>query len=155
MKIYCKNCGHSEATDKDFFVKLVGGSMPVGGFWAWTTYLFAGTGFALAIVTAIITGGVAMLIYKDEITEWIINRDYKCINCSAVDWSANHEVSSLKKPVKPSIVKRVEDLDLMSSQELVGIFENTADDIGAQNEIEDALFKLDSSLLSGGWERHS
>lgn len=67
MKIKCEQCGRTKTTDKDFFVKLVGGVMPVGGFWAWTSYLFAGTGFAMAIVVAIIGGGIAMLLYKDEI----------------------------------------------------------------------------------------
>jgi len=88
MKIKCTNCGHTEKTDKDFFVKLIGGAMPDGGFWAWTTYLFAGTGFAMAIVVAIIGGGVAMLMFKDEIVEWIINKDYKCPKCSKVEWKA-------------------------------------------------------------------
>jgi hypothetical protein len=32
MKIKCINCEHVEITDKDFFVKLMGGAMPVGGF---------------------------------------------------------------------------------------------------------------------------
>jgi predicted nucleic acid-binding Zn-ribbon protein len=91
MKIKCINCGHVEKTDKDFFVKLIGGAMPVGGFWAWTTYLFAGTGFAMAIVVAIIGGGVAMLIFKDEIVEWIINNDYKCPKCNVVEWKAVSE----------------------------------------------------------------
>ena len=65
--------------------------MPVGGFWAWTTYLFAGTGFAMAIVLAIIGGGVAMLIFKDEIVEWIVSNDYKCQNCGKVEWKAGSD----------------------------------------------------------------
>ncbi len=88
MKIKCRRCGYSEKTNKDFFVKLIGGAMPVGGYWAWVTYLFAGTGFAMAIVVAIITGGVAMLIFKDQIVEWIINRGYQCPSCGAVKWKA-------------------------------------------------------------------
>jgi len=70
------------------FVKIIGGAMPIGGFWLWVTYLLAGTGLALPIVIAIITGGTAMLIFKDEIVEWIINRGYKCPKCGAVDWVA-------------------------------------------------------------------
>lgn len=31
--------------------------MAIGGFWAWAAYLFAGTGFAMPIVIAIIAGG--------------------------------------------------------------------------------------------------
>ena len=88
MKIKCTNCGYVEETNKDFFVKLIGGAMPVGGVWAWTTYLFAGTGFAMAIVIAIIGGGLAMLIFKDEIVGWVINKDYKCPECGQVEWKA-------------------------------------------------------------------
>lgn len=88
MRITCRQCGFSEKTNKDFFVKLIGGAMPVGGYWAWVTFLFAGTGFAMAIVVAIITGGVAMLVFKDQIMEWIINRGYKCPHCGSVKWEA-------------------------------------------------------------------
>ena len=62
--------------------------MPVGGFAAWVTYLLAGTGFALEIVTALIVGGVALLVFKDEIVEFIINRGYKCPKCGSVSWEA-------------------------------------------------------------------
>ena len=86
MRIKCTKCGHAETTDKDFFVSLIGGAMPIGGFWAWTTYLFAGTGFAMVIVVAIIGGGVAMLAFKEEIVEWIINQDYKCKLCGRSNW---------------------------------------------------------------------
>ena len=108
MKIKCTNCGYIEKTDKDFFVKLIGGAMPVGGFWAWTTYLFAGTGFAMAIVVAIIGGGVAMLIFKDEIVEWIINKDYKCPECGKVKWQA---YDSDKEEVKSSSVTEEEHIE--------------------------------------------
>ena len=88
MKIKCNNCGHIEETNLDFFIKVIGSAMPVGGYWAWTAYLFAGTGFAMVIVVAIIAGGTAMLAYKDEIVEWIINQDYKCKKCGSVEWEA-------------------------------------------------------------------
>jgi len=88
MKIRCCRCGHSEETSLGLFVKIIGGAMPIGGFWAWVTYLFAGTGFALAIVIAIIAGGTAMLVFKDEIVKWLVNKRYKCPKCGAVDWEA-------------------------------------------------------------------
>jgi len=88
MQIKCRHCGHTEETDLDLIVKIIGSAMPVGGYWAWTAYLFAGTGFAMVIVVAIIAGGTAMLAYKDEIVDWIINKDYQCENCGAVDWEA-------------------------------------------------------------------
>ena len=89
MKIKCKNCGHSEETNLELFVKIIGGAMPVGGFWAWTAYIFAGTGFAMPIVLAIIAGGVGMLVFKDQIVTWISNRGYKCPKCNATQWEAD------------------------------------------------------------------
>lgn len=90
MKIRCKteNCGHTEKTTIELFVKIIGVAMPAGGFQAWRSYLFAGTGFALAIVTAIISGGLALLWFKDEIVTWIVNRGYKCPKCGLVNWEA-------------------------------------------------------------------
>jgi hypothetical protein len=67
MRIKCLDCGHSEEVTVDLFVKLIGGVTAGFGFWAWTSFLFAGTGFAMAICIAIIGGGAAMLAYKDEI----------------------------------------------------------------------------------------
>jgi hypothetical protein len=69
-------------------VKVIGGAMPIGGFWAWVTFLFAGTGFALPICIAIVTGGVATLVFKDEIVQWIVNRGYACSNCGGTNWTA-------------------------------------------------------------------
>jgi hypothetical protein len=86
MKIKCGKCGHSEETSLGLFVTIIGGVMPFGGFLAWVTYLFAGTGFAFPIVIAIISGGTAMLVFKDKIVKWIINRKYKCPECTAVQW---------------------------------------------------------------------
>jgi ribosomal protein S27AE len=88
MKIKCGSCGHSEKTNLGFFVKVIGGAMPIGGYWAWVAYLFAGTGFAMPIVVAIIAGGTAMLVFKDEIVQWIVNRGYKCPKCGKIRWEA-------------------------------------------------------------------
>ena len=86
MKITCRSCGRSEKTDRDLFVKIIGGALPVGGFWAWTAYFFAGTGFALPIVLAMIAGGTALLVFKDEIVQWISNMGYACVGCGKTDW---------------------------------------------------------------------
>ena len=100
MKIRCKNCGHEEETNVDFFVKVIGAAMPVGGYWAWTAYLFAGTGFAMGIVIAIIAGGTAILAYKDEIVQWVVDRGYKCEVCGLSDWTAVDESASLQKNLR-------------------------------------------------------
>ncbi|MHA6890820.1 hypothetical protein [Ralstonia pseudosolanacearum] len=88
MKIRCETCGHEEKATVELFVKIIGGAMPVGGFAAWVTYFFAGTGLALEIVIAMITGGIAMLFFKDEIVTWIVNRGYKCQRCGSTRWGA-------------------------------------------------------------------
>lgn len=88
MRILCSTCGHSEETSFDLFVKIVGGVLPVGGFWAWVTFLFAGTGFALPICIAIVTGGAGMLVFKDQIVNWIVNKGYECKGCGSQKWAA-------------------------------------------------------------------
>ncbi len=75
-----KSCGHKEETSLKFFVRVIGATLPAGGVATWTTYLLAGTGFALPICVAIITGGVAILAFQDEIIEWA-DKDYKCEKC--------------------------------------------------------------------------
>ncbi len=77
----CKSCRHKEETSLKFFVGVIGAALPAGGAATWTTYLFVGTGFALPICAAIITGGVAILTFQDEIIEWLADKGYKCEKC--------------------------------------------------------------------------
>ena len=84
--IQCKNCGHKEELNIHLFVKILGGATIAGGFWAWVTYLFAGTGFALPICIAIVAGGAGIIAYSDEIIKWLSNKGYKCSNCGESDW---------------------------------------------------------------------
>lgn len=81
MYIKCKNCQHQVETSASFFVNLIGGALPVGGFWAWVTYFFAGTGLAFPICAAMIGGGVAMLVYKKEVIQFVVKKGYKCEHC--------------------------------------------------------------------------
>ncbi|GAA8427382.1 hypothetical protein HpNP52_05290 [Helicobacter pylori] len=59
-------------------MRVIGAALPAGGAAAWTTYLFAGTGFAAPICAAIIAGEVATLAFQDEIIEWLVSKGYKC-----------------------------------------------------------------------------
>ena len=59
--------------------------MPIGGFWAWVTYFFVGTGFAFAICAAMVVGGVALLAFKDEIVK-LLTEKYPCPKCGRRDW---------------------------------------------------------------------
>jgi len=86
LKIRCKSCGHEEEVNVKLIVKIIGGALPAGGFYAWVTYLLAGTGLALPIVTALIAGGTAILAFSDEITQWIIEKAYKCEKCGNSNW---------------------------------------------------------------------
>ncbi|WRD05217.1 hypothetical protein E5K72_05470 [Helicobacter pylori] len=77
----CKSCGHKEETSLKFFVRVIGAALPAGEAAAWTTYLFAGTGFEAPICAAIIAGGIATLAFQDEIIEWLASKGYKCEEC--------------------------------------------------------------------------
>ncbi|MBO7369852.1 MAG: hypothetical protein J6U11_02230 [Campylobacter sp.] len=81
MYIRCKKCDHRVETSVSLFFKLIGGALPVGGFWAWVAYFFAGTGLALPICIAMIGGGVAMLVFKEEIVRFVVEKGYKCEKC--------------------------------------------------------------------------
>lgn len=83
--VKCKCCGYKEEANKTFFLKVMGGSFVSGGFTAWVTYFFAGTGFAFGICVAIVTGGVALLAFSDQITKWIAER-YGCPSCKHKNW---------------------------------------------------------------------
>jgi hypothetical protein len=83
--VECKNCGYKEEANKTFFLKVMGVSFVGGGFWAWVSFFFAGTGFAFAICVAIVTGGVALLAFSDQITKWVAER-YACPSCKRKDW---------------------------------------------------------------------
>ncbi|PID51530.1 MAG: hypothetical protein CR960_00290 [Pasteurellales bacterium] len=86
MKICCKHCRYQETFNKEFLVRIIGGVMPVGGFWAWVTYFFAGTGLAFEICTALVVGGVGVLVFKDKIVQWL-SKKYDCPKCNHSNWS--------------------------------------------------------------------
>ena len=85
MKIKCAKCGHTETVNLQFFVKALGGGITGFGYWAWIAHLFAGTGFALPICIAIITGGVALAAFSNEIVEWA-RKKFPCPECGSSCW---------------------------------------------------------------------
>jgi len=135
LRIKCLDCGFSEEVDLDFFVKIMGGATAGFGFWAWTSFLFAGTGFAMVICVAIITGGAAMLAYKNEIIDWIANEGYECDSCGTKNWTAvspemekkinDKEKSQRKKIATEELQKRVLIVELLLRSKDVE-FEKTA-----------------------------
>lgn len=83
--VECRFCGHKEKLNKEFIAKIIGGVITGSGFWAWVTFLFEGTGFALPICLAIMIGGSAIMAYSNEITVWLCKK-YECPNCQKKDW---------------------------------------------------------------------
>ena len=127
MRIRCHDCGHSEEVNVGLFVKILGAATAGFGFWAWVTFFFAGTGFALPICIAIVTGGAAMLTFKDEIVDWIINRGYPCEQCASQRWSAVsaevEEEIKTQKIVIARLEKEAEDLRRDAAQKEREVFE--------------------------------
>lgn len=85
MYIKCKYCCHKETLDKRFILKAMGGAFAGGGFWAWVTYFFAGTGLAMPICIALVLGGAGLAAFSDEIAIWV-SKKYDCPKCSKRDW---------------------------------------------------------------------
>lgn len=84
-KIRCKRCSHTEEFNKSLLVKIAGGATAGFGGWAWLTYFFAGTGFALPLCIAIVAGGVAMTAYADKVAKILADK-YPCPKCNNRDW---------------------------------------------------------------------
>ncbi|MEC6816706.1 hypothetical protein VXS05_16910 [Photobacterium toruni] len=84
-KIKCKCCAYQEEANKEFFVKLIGGSAVGFGGYAWVKYIFAGTGFARPICFAIVTGGVIILAFSDQIIKWVSTK-FDCPTCGQNQW---------------------------------------------------------------------
>ena len=85
MYIRCKECGYKETLNKRFILKVIGGVFAGGGFWAWVSFFFAGTGLTLPICIALVTGGVAIAAFSNEIAAWISSR-YDCPQCGKREW---------------------------------------------------------------------
>ncbi len=85
MHIECTTCGHREEVNKHLVLKIIGAAFAGGGFWAWVTFFFAGTGLALPICIALVTGGVALAAFANEIAAWV-SKEYHCPNCGQRTW---------------------------------------------------------------------
>jgi ribosomal protein S27AE len=142
MKIKCGKCGYQEEVNMKFFVKLIGAALPAGGFWAWVTFLFAGTGFAMPICIAIATGGLAMLWYAEEIAEWITRKGYICPKCHTTDWKV---VS--KQEASPEDIQKAQDAVQKAKLELEEVeceikkaqqeYEAVSEELARQREYEE------------------
>lgn len=99
MKLKCNRCGHIEKIDIRFFVRLIGAGAVGTGYWAWVTYLFAGTGCAMLICIAIMAGGVALSTYSNEIAKWA-SKKVRCRECGDSDWKPIETESNLWSKLK-------------------------------------------------------
>ena len=104
MQIRCESCGHTQEVNKELILKIIGGSVSGFGIWAWTSFFFAGTGFAMPICIAIVIGGTGIAAYSKEVIEWLIKKGYSCPKCNNKKWVAilNEEKS---KPAEKIIKK--------------------------------------------------
>lgn len=168
MKIKCLECGHYEDVNLAFFIKIIGGATAGFGFWAWVSFLFAGTGFAMAICIAIIAGGAAMLAYKNEILDWIVNKGYSCKDCGNQSWVAvspeieneinarDVTIASLKKDADALKVnldaKEKAAFDYIQSQDSSFSMEDVEHLL---NEIEDKDNRIETLLKDKKeWDKH-
>lgn len=88
MQIRCESCGHTQEVNKELILKIIGGSVSGFGIWAWTSFFFAGTGFAMPICIAIVIGGTGIAAYSKEVIEWLIKKGYSCPKCNNKKWVA-------------------------------------------------------------------
>ena len=108
MRIKCLDCGNSEEVSLELFVKIIGVSTAGFGFWAWVSFLFAGTGFALPICIAIATGGVGMLAFKDQIVDWVVNKGYECDGCGNQKWTSVSPEAEKEMNAKEDVIRNLE-----------------------------------------------
>lgn len=111
--IVCNSCGHYEEVNKHLFFKILGGVISGGGFYAWVTYLFAGTGLAMPICIAIILGGVGIGAYSNEIAGWI-SKKYNCPMCNARSWTVEKNTIVSKQIDYQQAKDTVEYLEMLS-----------------------------------------
>lgn len=138
MYIQCKNCNHREKTDKSFFIKLIGGVTTGMGYWAWVAYFFAGTGFALPICIAIMTGGGAMMAFSDKIIPWI-SQKYKCPKCKNNQWIAIDDEAANKLRLAR---QQIEQLNAENAKYKSEIKKLSDDLIQRKNELQDYIKKI-------------
>jgi hypothetical protein len=160
MIIRCRDCGHSEIVNADLFVKIIGGAVSGFGFWAWTAFLFAGTGFAMGICIAIIAGGGAMLAYKDEIVKWLVDKGYDCSNCGGNSWIAmsaevDNEIKQYKKEeeyLKKSLLLTEKEIQLfIKNQNELFTFEDVEKYFSELDEKDSTIEKLLKDKVE--WEK--
>jgi len=168
LRIRCLNCGFSEEVTLDLFVKIIGGATTGFGFLAWVGFLFAGTGFAMVICIAIITGGAAMLAYKNEIVDWIVNKGYECGGCGSLKWTAvspemEKEINAKEAKIS-GLEKEAEILKQNFSDKEYDAFEyiKEQDSSFSMDDVEELFEEIEkkdskiNSLLKDKeeWERH-
>ena len=102
MQIRCESCGHTQEVNKELILKIIGGSVSGFGIWAWTSFFFAGTGFAMPLCIALVVGGTGIAAYSKEVIEWLIKKGYACPKCHNKKWVAILNEENSKHTVKVS-----------------------------------------------------
>ena len=133
--IRCKHCGHNEEANKALFAKIIGGLVTAMGYWAWVSFLFAGTGFAMPICIAIMAGGVAIVAFSDQITGWL-NKMYSCPKCGRREW----EILTFDELFKEGQIREKDEMIKNQEKKIV------EKDEMIKNQVEEISKKLDDTI---------
>lgn len=136
----CRRCGQLTPLTKEFFGHLIGGATIGMGMYAWLAFIFAGTGFALAICVAIMIGGAAIMSYSKEIIRWISSR-YDCEQCGQNDW----EIINGDALIKDAEMSSVKD-------SMAGVIEEMKKKYQAELERQNTLHQQEKDKLKAQYE---
>ena len=87
MKIRCKKCGYTKEVKSVYLIKIFGWLILVFGCLSWTSYRFAGTGFAMLFCIGIIFMGYFMGTQSEKVAKWL-HLGTLCDKCKSPDWDA-------------------------------------------------------------------
>ena len=83
--IKCKICDFEKKAKSKALIKIAGIALIIFGFWAWISFLFAGSGEAFLICVAIMGVGVILLTFTDFIQKWYSTKN-ECPKCEKKEW---------------------------------------------------------------------
>ena len=83
--IKCK-CSYKRSLTIVFFMKIIGKATTISIKCKGIRHFCVNTGFTLPLCISILTGGIGILVFSDEITKWLVNKGYKCPSCQTSNW---------------------------------------------------------------------
>ncbi|UNM97203.1 hypothetical protein MMG00_04960 [Ignatzschineria rhizosphaerae] len=83
--IKCKICDFEKKAKNKLLIKMIGIALIAFGFWAWISYLFAGSGAAFIICVSIMGLGTIFLCFTDQIHRYNSTKE-NCPKCGKKEW---------------------------------------------------------------------